>query len=152
MRKILLFSVFSAITLISCSSEDDHVDPTTPVNSVVGVWKPSVLKVYSGTNNSTVLSTENADNCTKQSTYDFKSNGTVTATDIVPGTGTGCVNLGSETFSYSYNATTKILNIDGDLFPVKTLTSGTFEFEDVDYQQDYNNDGIMDYLYVTLVK
>lgn len=148
MKKNLFFALLTTALVISCNDDDSN----SPSNSVVGVWKPSVQKIYSGTNNSTVLASANADNCFKQSTFDFKSNGTVTVNILETGSGTTCYSVGAETSNYAYDSNTKILTVDGDQLPVKVLTTNTFEIEDVDYQEDYNNDGVIDRMYITLVR
>ncbi len=150
MKKLILISAVFVIALTGCRSDDDNTPPAS-TNAVVGVWNPAEYRIYSGSNN-TLINTIPADACNKQSVFDFKSNGMVTTTFYELNMAGVCNVTAPETLPYLYNTQTQTLTVDGEVMRVKTLTSDIFELELIDYQDDDNNDGVQDVMYLILAK
>ncbi len=147
MKKILFFGALSVLALSSCRKDDDD-EQNTP--TVVGIWKPSKEIVISGKNGA-IISSEVSTTCYKKSTFDFKSNNTVTVDIYEENMDGACANYGKETLSYSYDAVTKKLKIEGEEDQeVLNLTSN--EFQIVIEYSDVNNDNFDDKIVLVLVK
>ncbi|WP_415326670.1 lipocalin family protein [Chryseobacterium sp. MMS23-Vi53] len=144
MKKFLFLAVVSTIALGSCSNDDDEDLSTT----VVGTWKPSMEKVLSGSNGA-VLSTDNFDTCYKKSTFNFKSNNTLSTNTYENVSGT-CTNYGEQNISYSYNHSGKKITIDGDDYEVISHTQN--EFQIVGDYDDRNGDNIEDKIVLVLTR
>ncbi|KQT35900.1 hypothetical protein ASG22_02455 [Chryseobacterium sp. Leaf405] len=145
MKKILFLAVASTIALGSCSSNDSEENIST---TIVGVWKPSMEKVISGSNGN-VLSTDNFDTCYKKSTFNFKANNTLTSNTYENVSGT-CSNGGEDTMSYSYDYSNKKITIDGDEYEVISHTQN--EFQLVGDYDDKNGDSIEDKIVLVLAR
>lgn len=144
MKKILFLAVASTIALGSCSSDDEENLSST----VVGLWKPSMEKVISGSNGN-VLSTDNFDTCYKKSTFNFKANNTLTSNTYENVSGT-CTNYGEDTSSYSYDHSNNKITIDGDDYEVVAHTQN--EFQIVGDYDDRNGDNIEDKIVLVLTR
>lgn len=149
MKKIFLMGAVSALALGACKSDDN--DDENKV-TILGTWKPVSTKIYSGVNNSTVLYSEVADDCYKNSTIEFKADNTVVSTIYDYIQNNVCTNLGAETYAYGYNESAGTIIVDGETSHIKTLTNNTLEILDVDFDEDFNNDGVADKMYLVLGK
>ncbi|MFC3161500.1 Lipocalin-like domain-containing protein [Chryseobacterium arachidis] len=145
MKKILFLAIASTIALGSCSNNDDEENLS---QTVVGTWKPVMEKVISGSNGS-IISTDNFDTCYKKSTFNFKSNNTLTTNTYENVSGT-CTNYGEETVSYSYNHSSMKITIDGDEYEV--IAHNQNEFQVVGDYDDKNGDGIEDKVVLVLAR
>jgi len=145
MKKILFLAVASTIALGSCSSNDNEENIST---TIVGVWKPSMEKVISGSNGN-ILSTDNFDTCYKKSTFNFKANNTLTS-NTYENVGGTCSNSGEDTMSYSYDYSNKKITIDGDEYEVISHTQN--EFQLVGDYDDKNGDSIEDKVVLVLTR
>lgn len=145
MKKFLFLAVVSTIALGSCSKDDNEENLST---TIVGIWKPSMEKVISGSNGN-LISTDNFDTCYKKSTFNFKANNTLTSNTYENVSGT-CTNYGEQTISYSYNHSNKKINIDGDEYEVISHTQN--EFQLVSDYDDRNGDSIEDKIILVLTR
>ncbi|MFB9121425.1 lipocalin family protein [Bergeyella porcorum] len=142
MKKLILFSM-ATLSLTACKRDDDN---TTAEPSIVGTWNSSKYVIYSGKDKS-ILKEEPATACDAKDTMIFTSDKKVSDTYYTESNGT-CVENGTDAGTYSYDATTKklIFHWSGNTTPgtvdVLKLTEKEFEFVDEDF--DYNNDGVDD--------
>lgn len=139
MKKLLLASA-ALISLAACQNDDDDTDSPA---SIVGTWKLSKMMVYSGKDNK-VLDEDAASACESKSTFVFANDGKVTTHSYFHANDGSCEDLGTTTTPYSYNASTKILTINGEETPLKSMTANTFEV--ITETWDYNGDNIDDNL------
>ncbi|MFB9121088.1 lipocalin family protein [Bergeyella porcorum] len=141
MRNLILFSM-AALSLTACKRDDDN---TTTEPSIVGTWKYSKYVVYSGKDKKTIISEEPATACEAKGTMVFTSDKKTSYTFYTDSNNT-CVEDGTETGIYSYDATTKKLSItsSNDDATTDVLKLTDKELEVVVENYDYNNDGVDD--------
>lgn len=117
MRSIILFIISTALLLVSCSKDDDHISEK---DMIVGNWKATrTLNINS--NNEIIYTSEDITGCDAELTFELLQDGKFNyktycdGTKIKPGT-------------YTYNENTKelVLNYDTgspETFKVHSVTS-----------------------------
>ncbi len=127
----------SSLALLSCKKDDEE----TAINNLVGTWKPTKSVVYSGANNSVLLS-QNTNSCESKSRIELTLDNRVN-THTYSLEGTQCIDDGASSGTYSYDDNTKKLTVtmDGETSThiVRSLTSSEMQLEM--YLDDFNNDG-----------
>lgn len=146
MRKILFLAIVSTIALGSCSRDNDEENLST---TIVGIWKPSMEKVISGSNGK-LISTDNFTPCYKKTTFNFKADNTMVSNIYEEASGGICTNLGNDTTSYSYNYSAKKMIIEGEEYEVISHTQN--EFQLVSDYDDRNGDGVEDTIILVLTR
>ena len=139
MKKVILLGLVSILAFNSCKNDDVEV----PVLSVVGTWKLDKTVIRSGTDSSVILGTLNYNDCKKQSSYDFSSDGNYTTKfyDAVSGT---CAVSYPGTQTYKFNSYSMRVILGTTYAKVYSLTENELVIQDLYSATDYNNDGIVD--------
>ena len=142
MKKLLLCSIVGIFALTSCRKDDD----ATP--SIVGVWKESKTLILSATDGKVIIE-ETPDACAEKNTYTFTSDGKYITKTFYTAPDKTCVEDGSETKTYVYDATTKKITTThssgatGHVY-VKSNTATELQLSDNKEVRDYNGDGVKD--------
>ncbi|MDQ1162651.1 hypothetical protein QE422_003019 [Chryseobacterium sp. SORGH_AS 447] len=144
MKKLLFLAVSAGFIFTSCNNNDDE-DP----NSIVGTWRPVSEKAISGKNGNTLYNDPHS-TCYKKSTFNFKSNNTLSSTIYDENSNGNCENFGTETSPYSFNAGNMQLTVDGDTSEVLVLNSK--ELHVVSDYDDVNGDGVDDKIILVLAR
>jgi hypothetical protein len=107
-----LFLLFSSGLLIftSCRKDDDN-----PNSEIVGKWNFTKYIVYSGKDNS-ILFSDDLSECDKKDGFNFKPNGTVSATDFNEDIDGNCVGgeVGTGNYTFDKNALKLTMSVDGN--------------------------------------
>jgi hypothetical protein len=148
MNKVLI-GIF-CLSLISCNSDNDSTnDNTNAENNIVGVWKFEKEITISGADGITVLREYFPDDCKKQGTYEFTSNGKYIM-NAYNTTNQGCEHSNGIT-DYTYVKNENKLIIGDKEAKIIELTNNKLVMSVPD-NYDYNDDGIDDYLEYTFKK
>lgn len=140
MKKILLAGLVSVLSLSACKGDGRDNDEAY---SLLGSWNPQKTTVISGKDGST-LSTVDGTDCTKQSTYEFRSDGNLIRTMFGPDGSNGCVTSGVFSQKYTYDNVNKILIISNvEYHDVLKLTNSELEYI-LSQNTDKNGDGFLD--------
>lgn len=145
MRKFLLLALASGFIFTSCSNDDDNDQEV----SILGTWKHTQLRVFSGKDGS-VLSNNIQTDCDKKTTSEFTSNGIIKS-NFYEFYNNSCNHYYDE-LDYSFNKNTMKLISDGQEFTIKSLTQNEMVMDDPEYDDDYNNDGFPDVYEVHLTR
>ena len=127
----------SSLALLSCKKDDEE----TAINNLVGTWKPTKSVVYSGANNSVLLS-QNTNSCESKSRIELTLDNRVN-THTYSLEGTQCIDDGASSGTYTYDPNTKKITVvlDGETTTttVRNLTSTEMQLEM--YYEDLDSDG-----------
>lgn len=155
MKKQLLLFAFSALALTSCN--DDNLT-AYEMDIMKGDWKEVKTEIISGKDNKTVLETITPEGCSASNTLFFRTDYYVsyTAYDGNPD-GTNCHFAAKNEGKYTYNADTKLMNIqlngDEDIanmsFKVDMLTNTELRLAQQTGNYDKDGDKIIDVTYIT---
>lgn len=146
MRKLII--ALSAFALAACNNNDET--PETPQNpALIGVWKVQSKTIISGTDQTTALGQETIDDCKKQSTYEFRTDGKYHMNDY--NSINAACQKATATVDYTYTPAEQKLVISGTAAKVLELTASKLVFQAPD-NYDYNNDGKNDYIKYTYYK
>ncbi|WP_160136952.1 lipocalin family protein [Chryseobacterium sp. c4a] len=154
MKKQLLLFAFSTLALTSC--KDDNLR-AYEMDIMKGDWKEVKTEIISGKDNKTVLKTILPEGCSAKNTLFFKTDfsTTYTAYDGNPD-GTNCQIAAKNEGKYTYDADSKILNIQlsgedaGDMkFKVDMLTAQELRLAPQYGNYDVDGDKVIDITYIT---
>ena len=140
-KKLSILLLFLTIGFYTgCSKSDDNSDQ--PEISIVGKWKLTKYEIYT---NTTLVETENyvEDNNSCPDLTEFKNDATYSEVEK----DANCSITFSETGTYSYNSTTKILTTNSGSINVLTLTN-----QNLTTETDYFENGFAQKLRTTYVK
>lgn len=144
MKKLLFFAVSAGFIFTSCNNDDEGNS-----NSIVGTWRPVSEKAISGKNGNTLYNDPHS-SCYKKSTFNFKSNNTVSSTIYDENSSGNCENYGTDTSPYSYDPGNKQLTVDGETSEVVVLNSK--ELHVVSDYDDVNGDGVDDKIILVMAR
>lgn len=137
MKKILLLALSAGFLFSSCNDDDDDNNEL----NIIGVWKHSQMKVFSGKNGG-VLTENSYNSCDQKSTTEFTTLG-IAKSDYYE-SNNGTCNHYPEEFGYSYNKYSQKLIVDGNIFSIKSYTDNELVLDNPDINEDFNNDGYND--------
>lgn len=146
MKKLII--ALSAFVLAACNNNDET--PEAPQNSaLIGVWKIQSKTMISGADQTTAIGQETIDDCKKQSTYEFRTDGKYDMNDF-NSIGSSCQKFAA-TVEYTYTPAEQKLVINGNAAKVLELTASKLVLQVPD-NYDYNSDGKNDYVKYTYYK
>lgn len=156
MKKQLLLFAFSSLALTSCN--DDNLT-AYEMDIMKGDWKEVKTEIISGKDNKTVLETTTPEGCSAKNTLFFRTDNYVSYTAYDgDADGSNCHFAAKNDGSYTYDADTKLLNIqlkgdeegDGNMsFRVDMLTQTELKLAQTVGNYDKNGDKIIDVTYIT---
>ncbi|UKB82217.1 lipocalin family protein [Chryseobacterium sp. MEBOG06] len=152
MKKVLAGILFTGV-LSSCNMGDSEL-PAYENNEnnntmVVGVWKIQTQYQISGADKTTVIKETLPDDCKKQGTYEFRNDGKYYMIDYNTING-NCVKA-ETTSSYQYDPVQMKLTINNSSSEVLDLSANKLTILAAD-TQDFNGDGINDYIKTVFYK
>ncbi len=147
MKKFLV-GILAVGALSSCNTGDDTLPnyddiPDYSNSIIVGIWKIQTQYQISGSDKTTVIQENAPDDCKKKSTYEFTNDGKYTAADY-NNVNSNCEKTESTT-SYQYDPATMKLTINNKDNSVLELSSSKLVYL-APVDQDYNGDGVNDYI------
>ena len=152
MKKFLV-GILAVVTLSSCNTGDDALpvynNPGNNDTLVVGVWKIQTQFQISGVDKTTVIKETPPDDCKKQGTYEFRNDGKYYMIDY-NNISSNCVKSESTT-SYQYDPVQMKLTINNNAADVIEVSANKLIIL-VNDGQDYNGDGIKDYIKTVFYK
>lgn len=153
MKKIILPLLASALCFTSCNNEDDTIITLTPEQMLVGTWSISKFVTKSGADNSEMSSVD-ADDCTKTSTYQFMGDKNLHF-EIYMDDGTNCSLVSEVGGYYHYDVPNKILTChkaDNTKDFLQLVSLDEKEMVILQQVEDYNGDGMNDRMLAHYVK
>ncbi|MFZ4929294.1 lipocalin family protein [Chryseobacterium sp. Mn2064] len=152
MKKFLV-GITAFVALSSCNTGDETLpiydNPSNNDSMVVGVWKIQTQVQISGTDKTTVIKETPPDDCKKQGTYEFRNDGKYYMTDY-NNVSSNCVKT-ETTASYQYDPVHMKLTINNNTADVIEVSAGKLVIL-VNDGEDYNGDGIKDYIKTVFYK
>ncbi|HCN51196.1 MAG TPA: hypothetical protein DIT10_19230 [Chryseobacterium sp.] len=147
MKKFLV-GILAIGALSSCSTGDDSLPdynniPDYSNSVIVGVWKIQTQYQISGKDKTTVISEILPDDCKKKSTYEFRNDGKYVMIDYNT-VGSNCEKT-EMTTSFQYDPVTMKLIINSQENSVLEASSSKLSYLSPT-NQDYNGDGVNDYI------
>ena len=152
MKKIFTLAIISGLFLNSCRKADTEVAYTP---AITGVWKISKIAVISG-KDSNILNSLTMQNCSTKNGFEFRKDNSSTYSEY---TGINCESVTKQESTYDYQNSptiTKLVIKDNnqtapDTYIVTKLTELELQMYDQE-QTDFNNDGILDKIFIYMHK
>ncbi len=153
MKKIFFIGALSLLSLSSCNNEEDPIITLTSEQMLVGTWSISKFVTTSGADNSEMSSVE-ADDCTKTSTYEFMGDKNLHF-EIYSDGGSNCTLLSEVGGYYHYDVPNKILSCykdDNTEDYLQIISLNAKEMVILQEVKDYDGDGMKDRTFAYFVK